>query len=218
MPYNYALRIDLDGVERSDVRDFIAAAGSCYFAVAETVDGENPHVHAFITSDSKIAALRKKVQRFLSGDRGNASYSLKECSDEYSDYFRYLCKGDSNSQMPDVLCMCGIEFTDEWVKSMHDEYWVNNEALVRQRHKRKKIQSATAVEKLEERCKEAGVLWNQKNEIALEYIKMCKAGRKAINVFSARSIVNAVCVALCPDDSAAKELAQLIAPAECFNF
>lgn len=218
MPYNYALRVDLDGVTRQEVSEWIAAAAACYFIVAETVSGENPHIHAFLTCDSKLPALRKKVQRWLSGDRGNASYSLKLCSEDYADYLTYLCKGDSNSSMPDVVGKCGIEFTDAWVEQQHGLYWVNNEALVRNRHKRKKISSATAVEKLEERCKEAGVLWNQKNEIAMEYIRMCKAGRKAINVFSARSIVNAVTVALCPDDTAAKELAQLIAPAECFNF
>lgn len=218
MVYRYALRIDLDGVDAAAVVAFIARVAIAYLVARETVDGANPHIHAFLTSETKMAGMRKAVQRFLSGDRGNAGYSLKECAPEYDDYLTYICKGNSSTEMPEIVGKQGIEYTDEWVAARHALYYVNREAIVGQRQKRKKITSATAVEKLEERCKEAGIVWNQKNEIAREYIRMCKQGRKAINVFSARSIVNAVAVALCPDDRAEIELAALIAPAECFNF
>jgi len=218
MVYRYALRVDLDGVDAAVIVALIAKFAIAYLVVRETVDGDNPHVHAFFTSESKIAGIRKAVQRFLSGDRGNAGYSLKECAPEYDDYLTYLCKGNSSSEMPEVVGKLGLDFTDEWVKDRHSQYYVNREAIIGQRQKRKKITTATAVEKLEERCKEAGIAWNQKNDIAREYIRMCKVGRKAINVFSARSIVNAVTVALCPDERAEVELAALIAPAECFNF
>jgi len=216
--FRYALRVDLDGIDAAAVVGFIQRFAVAYLVVRETVDGDNPHTHAFFTSESKIAGIRKAIQRWLSGDLGNAGYSLKECAEQYDDYLTYLCKGNSSSEMPEVVGRHGLDFTEEWVKDRHALYYVNREAIIGQRHKRKKITTATAVEKLEERCKEANIVWNQKNDIALEYIKMCKAGRKAINVFSARSIVNAVTVALCPDDTAAKELAQLIAPTECFNF
>jgi len=218
MVYRYALRIDLDGVTAAAALEFITKFAIAFLVVRETVDGDNPHIHAFFTSESKLAGIRKAIQRFLSGDRGNAGYSLKECAAEYDDYLTYLCKGNSSTELPEVVGKHGLDFTDEFVQERHALYYVNREAIIGQRHKRKKITTATAVEKLEERCKEAGIVWNQKNDIALEYIKMCKAGRKAINVFSARSIVNAVTVALCPDDTAARELAQLIAPPECFNF
>lgn len=218
MVYRYALRIDLDGVDAAACLELIVRFAVAYLVVRETVDGDNPHIHAFFTSESKIAGVRKAVQRFLSGDRGNAGYSLKECAPEYDDYLTYLCKGNSSTEMPEVVGKHGLEFTDEFITQRHAQYYVNREAIVGQRQKRKLITSATAVEKLEERCKEAGVVWNQKNEIAREYIRMCKSARKAINVFSARSIVNAVAVALCPDDRAEIELAALIAPTECFNF
>lgn len=218
MAYRYALRVDLDGLVAADVVAFIGRFAVAYLVVRETVDGANPHTHAFFTSESKIAGIRKAIQRWLSGDLGNAGYSLKECAPEYDDYLTYLCKGNSSTELPEVVGRQGLDFTDDWVKERHALYYVNREAIIGQRQKRKKITTATAVEKLEERCKEAGIAWNQKNDIAREYIRMCKCARKAINVFSARSIVNAVAVALCPDDRAEIELAALIAPAECFNF
>lgn len=213
---NFALRIDLDGVTPQDVLGLVGGVASNYLVVREGGD-ENPHVHVFGRTDKKLSAVRKAVQRFLSGDRGNASYSLKQCAEDYDGYLRYLCKGDSSSKLPEVLGRCGLEYTDDWVKQMHSAYWLNNEEIVKSRQKRKRIQTATVVEKLEERCKEAGVLWNQPEKIALEYIRMCKASKKPINVFAARAIVNTVKVVLDPGSEAEKELAALIAPPQMFN-
>jgi len=209
--FNYALRIDLDGVDVAAINDWLASVADNFFVVRED-PGDNAHCHAFVRSDKKLPAVRKSLQRFLSGDRGNAAYSLKLCAEDYDGYLRYLCKGDSSSELPSVVGRRGLDYTDAWVKDQHAAYWCNNAAIVAARQKRKKISASTMVEKLEERCKEADIPWSRNRDIAKEYIRMCKEQKKAINIHAARAIVNAVQVLLCPDDSAAEDLAIAIAP------
>ena len=113
MAHEYALRIDLDGVDVPAIGGFLDQHCTRYYAVREG-GTENPHVHIYCRSDKALGALRKAVQRFLSGDRGNAAYSLKACADDVSGYHKYLCKGDSSSVEPDVCLRHGLEYTDEW--------------------------------------------------------------------------------------------------------
>lgn len=207
----FALRIDLDGVDVAAVVAFVAGIALNYLIVREGHD-ENPHVHAYLTADKKLSALRKSVQRFLSGDRGNAAYSLKQCAADVRGYFLYLCKGSDSKTLPDVVGRQGLDYTDDWVKATHAEYWVNNAAIVKSRQKRKGVTTATIVEKLEERVKERGFAWHKKKDIAREYIRMCKEQRKPINTFAARAIVQGVQVALCPTEEAIDELVMQIAP------
>lgn len=214
-PYRYALRIDLDGVSGADCLQHISCHADNYFVVREGGD-DNPHIHAFFISDSKLPALRKAVQRFLSGDRGNASYSLKECAEDYAGYLRYLCKGESSGDLPDVVGRSGLDYTDDWVKGQHDEYWVNNATIVKARQKRKGMKGPTVVDQLEERVKERRVSWEKKQDIAREYIMMYKEAKKPISIHHARAVVNTVQVLLCPDDTAIKYLAAEIAPE--YNF
>lgn len=209
--YRFALRVDLDNVDIGDLNDWVRDNCDSYIGVREGMP-DNPHTHWLLTSKKKLAALRKSIQRFLSGERGNAAYSLKECAEEYGDYEKYMMKGDNEATAPEVVLRCGLDYTDDWIKEKHKAYYVTKEEITKQRQKRKHLAAATAVEKLEERVKAKGFRWDQKRDIAREYIRMCKEGRKAINTFSARSIVNAVCVALCPGEEAIEELTNMIVP------
>lgn len=214
-PTRYALRIDLDGVSSADCVHYISEHADHYFVVREGGD-TNPHIHAYLKSDKKLAALRKSVQRFLSGERGNASYSLKECGEDESGYLRYMCKGESSGDGPEVVGRCGLEYTDDWVKTQHAEYWVNNASIVKARQKRKGMKGPSVIDQLEERVKERRISWDKKQDIAREYIMMYKEAKKPISIHYARSVVNTVQVLLCPDDTAVKYLAAEIAPE--FNF
>lgn len=209
--YRYALRIDLDGVDAPAVAAFLGQHSDSHLVVREGGD-DNPHTHAYLTSDKKLPAMRKAVQRFLSGDRGNASYSLKLCADDYSGYLRYMCKGESSGDLPDVVGRCGLEYTDEWVKTQHEEFWVNNVAITKARQKRKGMSGPTLLDQLEERVKERRVSWEKKTDLAREYIRMYKEMKKPINIHHARAVINTLQVVLCPDDSAIDALALQIAP------
>lgn len=203
MDIAYALRVD----EGPDVSGWLSRYASTFIAVRESHEGENPHLHVLFRSTQRMSALRKACQRAFPG--GNGSYSLKKCTDDVSGYERYICKGDSESSLPEVVVKQGIEYTDDWVKDNHAAYWVNNAAIHENRQARKRIKSATAVEKLEEICKNLGVKWNDRVRIAEEYIKVCVNARKAINVFQVRAVVNSVSCLLCPDGQAVNLLAEV---------
>ena len=209
MVHRYALRADLtDGIAQGLVA-WLALVAATYLVVKESHDGENPHVHVYLESDKKLAALRKDFQRKFPGNQGNAGYSLKECNDDIEAYGRYMCKGKDKESMPDVIGRQGLLYTDEWVKDSHDQYWVNNDALMS--NKRKRACMGNVVEKVELECKAKGIRWDDRKGIAMQFVTLYKAAAKPINVFYARQVVNTVSVLLddtgCAEDRIATEIA-----------
>lgn len=209
MSYSYALRADLSAAIVANLASWLAAVATCYFVVKEVANGENPHVHMYFESDKKLAALRKDFVRKFPDNVGNAGYSLKECDDDVEAYGRYCCKGPDKETMPDVFCRQGLKYTDEWVKDMHDQYWVNNDSIMS--NKRKRAAMGNVVEKVELECKAKNIRWDDRKAIALEYVRLYKAAVKPINVFYARQVVNTVSVLLDPSGSAEDRLAIEIA-------
>lgn len=207
--YRYALRADsTDGV-RENLVAWLVAVATTYFVVKENHDGENPHVHAYLESDKKLPALRKDFQRKFPGNQGNAGYSLKLCNDDVEAYGRYMCKGADRDTLPDVVARQGLVYTDEWVESMHEQYWVNNDAL--NTNKRKRAKLGNVVERLELECKTKGIKWEDRSAIAREFVSMYKSAAKPINVFFARQVVNTVSCLLDDTGRAEEHLASEIA-------
>lgn len=90
---------------------------------------------------------------------------------------------------------------------MHDQYWVNNDALLSNRRKR----AMNMVERLEAECKEKQIRWTDRQAIAAEYVRLQKDARKPINSFAARATVNTVACLLDDSGEAAQQLAIEIA-------
>lgn len=205
----YALRADITDDILNVLPGWLAANAKSFFVVKESHAGENPHIHVYFTSCKKISAVRKDFQRKFPANRGNAGYSLKVCDDDVDAYGRYMCKGVDKETLPDVMCRQGLLYTDAWVKSMHEEYWVNNERLMK--NKRKRVQMGNIVEKLELECKEAGLRFDDRKGIAHQYIKLYVNSARPINIFHARNVVNTVSCLLDDGGSAAERLACEIA-------
>lgn len=194
---HYALRLDVDQLDKPTLSEWLSANGTGFLVCYEEAAGENPHVHVVLYTDKKMDALRKSFTRGFPTKTGNGGYSLKKCDDDVDAYMRYLCKGTSPDIGPCVWTAQGLDFTPEKVADAHARYWVNNAALVQ--NKVKRVKCATIVEELELLCKRKGVRKGDKEAIALEYIKLYRDGRKGINIFHARSVVNTVACLL--DDS-----------------
>lgn len=209
MVYRYALRADLSDGVASGLVAWLVVVATAYLVVKESHAGENPHVHVYMESDKKLAALRKDFQRKFPGNQGNAGYSMKECNDDIDAYGRYMCKGADKESSPDVIARQGLLYTDEWVKDMHDQYWVNNASLMS--NKRKRANMGNVVEKVELECKAKGVRFDDRKGIAMEFVKLYKESAKPINVFYARQVVNTVSVLLDDTGSAEDRLATEIA-------
>jgi len=211
MAVSYALRADSNEHLAANLAAWLVAVATCFFVVKEFggANGENPHVHVYFESDKKLEALRKDFRRKFPDNTGNGGYSLKACDEDIDAYGRYMCKGSDRDTLPDVVCRQGLLYTDQWVKDMHDQYWVNNDSLMK--NKRKRVALGNVVEKLELECKEKQIRWDDRKSIALEYVRMYKGAAKPINVFYARQVVNTVSCLLDDTGKAEEQLADQIA-------
>lgn len=201
----FALRMDISSADDgADLSSWLNSVATDHFVVKENGNAsENPHMHAVFSSVQKVASLRQSFRRKFPNHTGNGSYSLKECNDDTDAYGRYLCKGASRDDLPVVVCRQGIDYTDGWVQAMHDEYWVNNALL----EKNKKRRAMNMVEKLESICKEKRIRWSDRTAIAAEYVALQREARKPINSFAARATVNTVACLLDDSGEAAQNLA-----------
>lgn len=188
-----AIRVDGDQY-RDQLRDFLTSDGAS-LCVRETVEGENPHYHAVLHSQRKIAAIRMALKRML-GVGGNGDYSMSEVRD-LDKYQRYMLKGPSAGVMPEIVVTVGIQYQDaEWRQEKHDAFWEEAEQLTKKR-KLEPIMDHTYRE-----CTEAGVQWHQRERIAKIYITELISRNKPINCFAAKSAINLLQCKLCPDESA----------------
>jgi len=197
----YALRVDL---LLPLVLTWLSEIGASGFGVRETVDGANEHWHFFIRSDKKEQALRKGFLKSVPGVRGNGGYSLAMCRDEER-YERYLCKGNSKEQLPELIWSHGFDATADRIQKIHDEYWNENAAFERRKRKLPVMDSVLAT------CKEARVKWEDRTAIADKYIRELVSRAKPINLFSVRTAINSIQVGLCANDEAIAELVSIAA-------
>lgn len=191
----YSLRVDghLD-----KVKAWADKHGLGGWAVRE-VAGDNEHWHLFLEGDKTIKQLRCSFNREVPELKGNGAYSLTDCRDA-DKYLRYMAKGDSDGQMPELAWSNSILYTEEKVSELHDQYWEENRKL-------KKRKAGSMVDWVVDEAKRQEVKWGDREKLAKIYIRELGSRGKPINLFSVRSSLNAVQYALCPDDSCLEALA-----------
>jgi hypothetical protein len=203
----YALRADLSDANKATLSKWLTENADGFIVARETVEGENPHIHAILETTKTLKAVRSSFVRAFPHCTGNKGYSLKVCGDDWDAYVRYICKGTKDVP-PVIWSRCGLAYTDEVIKSAWEKYWVNNAAIEENRKKRIKVEKANIVEQIEKICKETGE--TDRKEIARVYIRLFRDARKGINVFAARAVVNTVWCLL-GGDSAEEQLIYKIA-------
>lgn len=191
---SYALRID-EGLDQ--VKAWLAKHEIGGWAVRE-VAGDNEHWHFILYSSKTIKQLRSSLNRDVPALTGNGKYSLTDCRDE-DKYLRYMAKGSSDGEMPEVAWRHGLEWTDEKLEELHDEYWEVNRKL-------KKRKLGSMIDWLVDECKRLEVGWADREKIAELYIRELGARGKPINLFSMKANINCVQVQLCPGDDMLKIL------------
>lgn len=180
MAPSIALRVDGEWCE--GLAAFLEKNQFSGLVVRETLqDGSNPHLHCLLTSakDSKLPALRKSLLQCMPELKGNGSYSMTTVRDE-GKYLRYICKGASAGEMPDVKWMqymCDVE-------ELHDEYWAE--------HKKKYKPSLTVTEHVLQRCRDESVSCEDRAKIAEFYVSEQVARGKCLNLFQAKGQVNLI--------------------------
>lgn len=174
------------------------------FAVREVAGGTNEHWH-WLLEDSrsrKLNAMRVNFVRAVPECSGNGAYSLSECRD-VEKYERYLCKGESEGAGPEVAWSYGLKYNDEKLEALHTEYWQANRNL-------RKRRATSVMDYVIDESKRRNLNWKDREDIAEVYIRELAARSKPINTFAIKAAVNAVQVALCPDDAAIKLFASLV--------
>lgn len=166
------------------------------FMVRE-VDAQRPHFQAYVKTMLKRGALTVRIKNALPEVKGNKCYSVGQREVENREkYLRYLCKGVSSTQGPEVVLRCGLEFTDEWVRVEHGAYWEAN-AQLKKNNQSKKL---GLMDQLREYALTLSpTASDHRRKIADRYVQLCVEIEKPINVFYARQVVNTVCARLYPN-------------------
>lgn len=167
-------------------------------------EGDNPHFHAVLHTTKKISAVRQAIKRAYPSANGNGGYSVALVRD-LAKYERYMCKGESDSEMPQVVAGYGMDYGSvPWREAQHDAYWEENAELSRKRKR------APIVDAVFNKCRDSQIPWNNRERIAMVYLREVADRDKPINTFAAKAAINLIQVKLCPDDSMLEELARNI--------
>lgn len=185
----YALRADLSDSDKENLSKWCTENADGFIVARETVEGENPHIHAILETTKTLKAVRSSFVRAFPNCSGNKGYSLKQCNDDWAAYVRYICKG-TKDVAPVIWTRCGLDYTDAVIQASWEKYWVNNAAIEENRSKRTKVEKANIIEQIEKICKETNI--TDRKDIARVYIRLFRDARKGINVFAARAVVNTV--------------------------
>lgn len=178
----------------ADVCAWAAKHGFGGFAVRENADGDNPHEHWVLFCGTKtIKSVRSSFNREVPELRGNGKYSMSEI-DDLDKYTRYMCKGGSDCLKPLVVWRDSMTYDDAKIQELHEAYWKENKSLKRKR-------GGSMIDKVVDEAKRQNVHYGDRRALAKVYIRLLKEECKPINLFSIRANLNAVQVALCPDDS-----------------
>jgi hypothetical protein len=196
--YKLAVRIDRD---LSGAKEYFSSKEMAGFGVRECA-GDNEHWHFYVETTIKPNSLRVLIKRACPTLVGNGAYSVSDVRD-VDKYLRYIAKGESSGVMPEVVYQCGLLWTTEKIKELHDDYWTENKEF-------KKRRTCGVMDFVLDRCRDEGIAWDDRTAIAEEYIKELVNRNKPINIFSIKSCVNLIQVKLCPTDAAIKQLSEQI--------
>ena len=207
----YAIRVDHKvSSDLSNLGTWLDSFSTQYVVCREGDSTSNVHYHGYALSHSKISAVRVNFKRRFPDHIGNDGYSLKVCDSEVHQYYNYLCKGNSEYELPEIVLRQGLQFDEDWIKSHHDAYWVRNSELSRSSKQRKELAVyGNVVERVELEAKRLKLSGRDREELAKIYIRMYTSAKKPINIFHAKGVINSVSCLLdeCNIDVIASEIA-----------
>lgn len=126
----YAVRIhELSDDTRARVLRLCDGIVGSHLFVRE-VAANRPHYQGVILSDIANQTLRQRVKVLFPECKGNKGYSVSKVKCEES-YRRYLLKGSSATELPDVVSHCAIFHDDGYVAREHRAYWTTAQKPVK---------------------------------------------------------------------------------------
>lgn len=127
--------------------------------------------------------------------KGNAGYAVNEedirCPEALQ---RYCCKGEARGKHPDIVCAQIVNYNQEYVTRYHEAYWDLND----ERKKSIKEKKVGMYDALYEYVNGLGRPATRE-DIARQYIRICKQIDKPIDVYRARPVINLVWAKVSPE-------------------
>lgn len=136
----YHLRIhQVDGVNITSLAEFLLDWIDGPYLFAEETKANREHFHGIFLSNVKIQTLRVRIKRAFPGAVGNNGYSLKVAR-KPAELARYICKGASKDEPPNIRFQNGHKFTSGWIGEQHELYWQHELAEARElKHEKARI-------------------------------------------------------------------------------
>lgn len=173
-----------------------------FLVTRETSSTDKPHLHGYIElvgrsrmqldyALSRIFKVKGAGQKQVSDVRGQKGHgSTEKC-------LRYICKGESQTSPPDVVCSFSI--SDEDIASFHEQYWrVNEEVSRRPTSNPKKI---SMYDELKEVVKEE---WSAEGRFDLMW-QWYRSRQRHVSYHCFRDVVRKLCV---EQDQSASDIAR----------
>jgi len=193
---HYAIRVDLRRDTIPRIEAWLSSVGNSYLVCREGGQ-DNPHLHLYLSSDLQLKGLQTSWRRNFSDYVGNASYSIKQCHQEFHDYLKYICKGSKEGDYPDVIVRQGLQFEDHDIVELHEDYWCSNREIHLHRKKEASVKLRGSIcEQVEKAAKDQGLDGTDREAVARIYVQMYVDMRKGCNVFQGKAVVNTVCAVL----------------------
>jgi hypothetical protein len=177
--------------------DYIKANTLSCLVVQENADEDinRDHMHAQIMINIQMKSWRNKFKEAFPDLKGNSDYSLTLVRDTMKmDY--YICKGKDVASPPCIRYRHGIRYTEEYIKSCHDQYWIINKE-VKKKEKMDKLGIRDEVVKL---CKDHGTSWSDRDTITEYFLLVMKKYGKDIDIFRARARIQGIQLELCANE------------------
>lgn len=203
------LRVDQSAVSYADINAYLdrrSFGGFGTFELGRVT--EKPHCHYVIhgfEDDKAVQAFRVDLKRkFPALNRSNYSVSVSEDPERYD---RYVAKGKSADEPPEVIWRHSLLYSLEKIAELHAAYWEENAST---RKRKSEESSSSMLDFVVDEAKRARIPWNERHTLSMIYLKEMTARRKAVNMFAAKSVINAVQLVLCPTDECASNMADMI--------
>lgn len=190
------LRIDVtpNVVPREQVVSFISTHFASGVMVLEVSEKEKKdHYQGFVYFSGKKAAMRKQILRKLFLEPPpQGTYSFSEVGKKES-YERYVVKGRHGKRGDpiDVLWKHGIEYTDEWLATMHEKWHDTREEL----HKKRKTpdqEESSIYREVVRRCVRDGLGVNDRLAIAEHVIDVRIERKVGVNKYKISDITTSI--------------------------
>lgn len=186
MYWKVRIHADRPGVTRDRVADFFKPIPGLVFIVYETA-ASRPHYQGIVWFTQSEKTIRNRITSYFDV-HGNEEYSVGKVKD-YEAHTRYLCKGPEKQRgnLPDVVFMQALDFD---VKVKHEQFWDENERL---KKRAKEEGSKSVIDEVIQRVKGTVVRGDAgRREVARMVVEVLAERKRAINMFQARGVFNAV--------------------------